>query len=218
MTPGRILQLRPNFPLVLTLICGLSVFLSACGPTYTRTVMLEGRQLDPGKDGILVGSITLETDTSTVGAQEENVNRNDITPEELYQAYREYLEQSLAKNGIAYAPGKNKFVTNISILGYKEGNAFVRWLTPAGGESKVTVQATLESEDLVIGGVESQQTVAWGGAFSIGGWRHVINWSADKIAQQLCHEVFDHSTGKPSCTGSSTGDAARYEPKAEIQK
>lgn len=175
---------------------------AACGPGYTRTVMLEEKLLNPAFDGIVVGSIALESSGKVHSATQvkDNSNRNDVTDEELYSAYREYLEESLEKYGIAYSEGDNEYVTNISILGYKEGNAFVRWLTPAGGESKVVVQATLERGGKVIWGIESQQTIAWGGAFSIGGWRSVISWSAQEVAEELCKDMF---SGSNTCRSSN---------------
>ena len=33
-------------------------------------------------------------------------------------------------------------------------------------------------DDQIVGGVESQKTIAWGGGYSIGGWRKVIRWAA----------------------------------------
>jgi hypothetical protein len=162
--------------------------------------MLENQLLDSVIDGIVVGSVTLEAEKDGGVINDGiNANRNDVKPEELLSSYRTYLAESLVNNGIAHGEGQNKYVTNISILGFKEGNAFIRWLTPAGGESKVTVQATLERDGVIIGGVESQQTIAWGGGFSIGGWNHVIRWSAKKVAGELCQELFRHDTKEQDC-------------------
>jgi len=183
---------RDRIPVFACTLLLLLPLVSACGPTYTRTVMLEKELLDPALEGISVGAISMEPEANDVQEHgTDNANRNNITPDMLYSAYREYLEESLIENGIAYTEGKQQYVTNVQILGYKEGNAFLRWLTPAGGESKVVIQATLERDGKVIGGIESQQTIAWGGAFSIGGWRHVIRWSAQKVAEELCNEMFD---------------------------
>ena len=93
-------------------------------------------------------------------------------------------------------PGKSKIITNVTILGYKEGNAFIRWLSPAGGESRIQAQATLEVDDQIVGGVESQKTIAWGGAYSIGGWRMVIRRSANEIGKQICQEAFSKNSKK----------------------
>lgn len=148
-----------RFPVFIVIVC-----LYACGPSYTRTVRLENQLLDSAIDGVVVGTVTLETEKDgDVVLDGANANRNDVRPEELVRAYRTYLEESLVNNGIAHGKGLNKYVTNISILGFKEGNAFIRWLTPVGGESKVTVQVTLERDGVIVGGVESQQTIAWGG-------------------------------------------------------
>jgi|GEM_PF-2203716 hypothetical protein len=184
-----------RFPVFIVIVA-----LYACGPHYTRTVMLENQLLDSALDGIVVGTVTLETERDADVVQDgTNANRNDVRPEELVRAYRTYLVESLVNNGIAHGKDLNKYVTNISILGFKEGNAFIRWLTPAGGESKVTVQATLEKDGVIIGGVESQQTIAWGGGFSIGGWNRVIRWSAKKVASELCQELFRHNTSEQDC-------------------
>ncbi|MBT4522684.1 MAG: hypothetical protein HOC23_22020 [Halieaceae bacterium] len=161
--------------------------------------MLEDQLLNPSTDGVVVGSILLDKPAGDVESNKSNANRNDVQPEELSDAYREYLTSSLVKYGIAHEPGKKKYVTNITILGYKEGSAFIRWLTPAGGESKIVVQATLELGDVVIGGVESQQSIAWGGGFSIAGWRHVIRWSAQEVGQKLCQKMFRDNVSELGC-------------------
>lgn len=182
--------------------------------------MLEKELLNPEFDGIAVGEISLESNAGSIGAQNnrENANRNDVEPEDLYAAYRESLTESLEKYGIDYAPDKTKYIIDISILGYKEGNAFVRWLTPAGGESKVTVQATLKRGEKIIGGVESQQTIAWGGGFSIGGWRNVISWSAAEVAEELCRELFVHSPDQNPCPNRrGRNKKSRYKVKDENQ-
>ena len=165
---------------------------TACGPTYSRSVLLTETQFDPETSGIMVGVIELE---ATPAPQDINSN---FELEEIYKIYRESLNKTLKLYGIAYEPGKNKIITNITILGYKEGNAFVRWLSPAGGESRIQVQATLEVDGQIIGGVESQKTIAWGGAYSIGGWRMVIRRSANDVGSRICQEVFRKNLGK-SC-------------------
>lgn len=186
-------------PLSFLLSACVSMALSGCGPTYTRTVMLDDELLDPAKDGIVIGSIEFGSGASGESVNRpDNANRNDVTLDELYSAYHEELQRSLDTLGISFDEGENQYVTNITILGYKEGNAFLRWLTPAGGESKVVIQASIERDGELVGGVESQQTIAWGGGFSIGGWKHVINWSAHGLASELCKEMFRFESGHQS--------------------
>ena len=187
-------KLKPDASNIFFIGAIVFLLLSACGPTYNRSVMLKGIQLDSKKDGIAVGVIELERAPSPQDSS--NVNRNDIEPEEIYKVYRETLNQYLVNSGIAYEPGKNKIVTNITILGYKEGNAFVRWLSPVGGDSRIQVQATLEIADQIIGGVESQETIAWGGGYSITGWRMVIKWSATEVGRKICKETFRDNSYK----------------------
>jgi hypothetical protein len=175
----------------------ICLLLGSCGPTYNRLIMLEEVQLDPLRDGIVVGVIELERPLGPHDSS--NTTRDDIKVEQVYEVYRETLNEYLVDSGIAYEPGKNKIVTNITILGYKEGNAFVRWLTPVGGDSRIQVQATLEIDGQIIGGVESQKTIAWGGAYSISGWRMVIRWSATEVGQNICRESFRDNSYK-HCT------------------
>ena len=163
---------------------------TACGPTYVRTVLLTDTKFDPETSGIMVGEIELE---NAPAPQDMN---SDFKPEDIYQAYRESLNKALNRYGIAYEPGKNKIITNITILGYKEGNAFIRWLSPAGGESRIQAQATLEVDEQIVGGVESQKTIAWGGAYSIGGWRMVIRLSANEVGKKMCQEAFSKNSKK----------------------
>ena len=186
--------LKPDTTTILFIGAIVFLLLNACGPTYNRLVMLKGVQLDPERDGIAVGFIELER---APGPQDSsNVNRNDIEPEEIYEVYRETLNHYLVNSGIAYEPGKNKIVTNVTILGYKEGNAFVRWLSPVGGDSRIQVQATLEIDNQIIGGIESQKTIAWGGGYSITGWRMVIRWSATEVGRKICKETFRDNSYK----------------------
>jgi len=163
---------------------------TACGPTYVRSVLLTETKLDPETDGIMIGIIELENPPAP-----QNIN-NNFKPEHIYQVYRESLNRTLKSYGIAYEPGKNKITTNITILGYKEGNAFIRWLAPGAGTSRIQAQATLELDGQIIGGVESQKTIAWGGAYSIGGWRMVIKWSAKEVGSKICQEAFRQNSKK----------------------
>ena len=181
-------MIKPN--LFLRLITIVFLLLSACGPTYVRSVLLTDTKFDPETSGIMVGVIELE---NAPAPQDMN---SDFKPEEIYKAYRESLNKALNLYGIAYEPGKGKIITNVTILGYKEGNAFIRWLSPAGGESRIQAQATLEVDDQIVGGVESQKTIAWGGAYSIGGWRMVIRRSANEIGKKICQEAFSKNTKK----------------------
>ena len=159
--------------------------LQTCGgPTYIRSVLLTETKLNPETDGIMVGVIELE---NSPAPQDAN---SDFNPEEIYKIYRESLNKALKRYGIAYEPGKNKIITNITILGYKEGDAFIRWLAPGAGASRIQAQATLEVDGQIIGGVESQQTIAWGGGYSIGGWRKVIRWAAYDVGSKFCQEAF----------------------------
>ena len=186
--------IKPNTASIFLIGSIIFLSLNACGPTYNRSVMLQEGQLDPERDGIVVGIIELERVPGSKDSS--NVNRDDIEPEEIYDVYRKTLNQYLLNSGIAYEPGKNKIVTNITILGYKEGNAFVRWLSPVGGDSRIQVQATLEMNDQIIGGVESQKTIAWGGGYSINGWKMVIRWSATEVGQKICKETFRDNSYK----------------------
>ena len=188
--------IKPNTASIFLIGAIIFLSLNACGPTYNRSVMLQEGQLDPERDGIVVGIIELERVPDP--KDRSNVNRDDIEPEEIYDVYRKTLNQYLLNSGIAYEPGKNKIVTNITILGYKEGNAFVRWLSPVGGDSRIQVQATLEAADQIIGGIESQKTIAWGGVYSITGWRLVIQWSATDVGRKICRETFRNNSLK-SC-------------------
>jgi hypothetical protein len=174
------IKLKPFFWLI-TIVFLLQ---TACGPTYIRSVLLTETKLDPETDGIMIGVIELE---NSPAPQDAN---SDFNPEEIYKIYRESLNKALKRYGIAYEPGKNKIITNITILGYKEGDAFIRWLAPGAGASRIQAQATLEVDGQIIGGVESQQTIAWGGGFSIGGWRKVIRWAAYDVGSKFCQEAF----------------------------
>ena len=174
----------------LWLIAIVFLLQTACGPTYIRSVLLTETKLDPETDGIMIGVIELESSPALQDAD------SDFKPEDIYKVYREALNKALKLYDIAYEPGKNKIITNITILGYKEGNAFIRWLSPAGGESRIQAQATLEVDGQIIGGVESQKTIAWGGAYSIGGWRMVIRRSANEIGKQISQEAFSKNSKK----------------------
>ncbi len=157
---------------------------TACGPTYIHSILLTESKFDPQAYGIVIGAIELE---ETPSQQEVN---SDFNPEEIYKVYREALSKTLKRYSLEHKPGKNKITTNITILGYKEGNAFIRWLSPAGGESRIQAQATLEIDGQIIGGVENQMTIAWGGLYSIGGWRMVVKRSAINIGTRMCQEAF----------------------------
>ena len=94
-------KLKPDASTIFFIGAIVFLLLSACGPTYNRSIMLKGVQLDPERDGIAVGFIELER--APRPQDSSNVNRNDIEPEEIYKVYRETLNQYLVNSGISFS-------------------------------------------------------------------------------------------------------------------
>ena len=178
----------------------LLLLICSCGPKYNHVVVLDDK-LHPKLDGLTIGSIQLKANhLDSLPAEQNNSNqKNDIKPEKVISLYRKFLIHNFEKNGIEFQPGKNKLTVNVTILGYKEGNAFLRWLSPAGGDSRIIVEVTVLDDERLIGGVESQQTIAWGGAYSIGGWQKVISWSAQDVAKRICDNLYLQVNGTSNC-------------------
>jgi len=169
------------------------MWVSSCGPSYYRGVVLNDTILKQGKAGLVVGVIQRRSPINTNLPSE-----NDPRDRELFNIYRKHLKTSFVKSGIDYEEGQEKVIVDITIYSYNKGNAFARWLLPGAGTSRLLVQAAIKKDAVLIGAIESQQSISWGGGFSIGGWQHVINWSAKDIGSKICSVLYANT--EDSCS------------------
>lgn len=72
------------------------------------------------------------------------------------------------------------------ILVYEPGNAFKRWLMPDWGSTKfVTKSLIYDKNNTLIATVPVERSIGFGGAFTIGAWKDVI----DEVAKEIIFAI-----------------------------
>ena len=83
------------------------------------------------------------------------------------------------------------------IIEYDMGNAFKRWLLPTYGSTVLSVHTDvidLEKNEIITF-MEHKQTIAAGGAYSIGAWKYIFNNVAKDIATDIEKKYSGSGTG-----------------------
>ena len=77
------------------------------------------------------------------------------------------------------------------LIEYEPGNAFGRWLLPGLGTSVCTVDAEIleKGTGLLVGRMQSRQTVSIGGAYSIGADTYICKRFADDLIKEIKKRV-----------------------------
>lgn len=94
------------------------------------------------------------------------------------------LKKALLKSKLRR--GNEGYTIDVIITEYKPGNAFKRWLIPGCGETQLTVNCIIKSEN---GNkaveIDVSRSVAAGGAYTVGAWEIVFH----EVAQALVEEI-----------------------------
>ncbi len=97
---------------------------------------------------------------------------------DLVNSLKSALEVTIRNQGI----NGDDYRIETDILVYEPGNAFKRWLMPGWGSTKfVTESMIYDKNNTLIATVPVERTIGFGGAFTIGAWKEVINEVAKEI-------------------------------------
>jgi hypothetical protein len=102
---------------------------------------------------------------------------------------RNSLDKALSDKKLLWDGSQNKkyYAISMRIIEYDMGNAFKRWLLPTYGSTVLSVHTDivdLEKNEIVTY-MEHKQTIAAGGAYSIGAWKYIFNNVAKDIATDI---------------------------------
>jgi len=162
----------------------LSIITSACG-TVQHSLKLEEGHLIKQEAKIEVADVLNESGRSF-----------EVLVEPMFQGA---LKQELSANGLLWTSDLNsKLILACKILDYEEGNAFKRWMLPGWGSTQLKTRCELKDENRVVGNIDANRSVAFGGGFTVGAWASIFNDMAEDIVKDI-QEKLDC----PDCEGKS---------------
>ncbi len=146
------------------------LFLVACG-TVEHSVRVEDPQAFGVATKVLVGEVANKTGESF-----------DIDIEAML---RDAMVNELAKENLLGQQGARDLVTmNVSIIEYRKGDAFKRWLWPGYGSTVLVIEALLlDAEGNVDATAQANRSVDAGGGYTTGAWKEIFeDVAADLVA------------------------------------
>ena len=100
----------------------------------------------------------------------------------LAQSLKDALDICLQKENMM----GNDYVIKTTIVHYDPGNAFKRWLMPGYGSTELKTRSEVyDKENKLIAVIPVERYVGFGGVFSIGAWKRVIDEVATEIVNVL---------------------------------
>ncbi len=110
----------------------------------------------------------------------------EVDPKEML---RNSLDKALRDKDLLWdnSPNNKYYAISLRITDYEMGNAFKRWLLPTYGSTVLSVHTDIIDieRNEIITFMEHKQTIAAGGAFSIGAWKYVFKNVAEDIAKDI---------------------------------
>jgi hypothetical protein len=102
---------------------------------------------------------------------------------------RNSLDKALNNKDLLWdgSPNKKYYGISVRIIEYDMGNAFKRWLLPTYGSTALSVHTDVIDleKNAIVTYMEHKQTIAAGGAYSIGAWKYIFNNVAKDIATDI---------------------------------
>jgi hypothetical protein len=100
---------------------------------------------------------------------------------------RDAMNKKLAEQDLTPAPDSQNVMTmNVSIIEYRKGDAFKRWLWPGYGSTVLVVEATLlDAAGAVDATAQANRSVDAGGAYTIGAWENIFDDVAGDLVADL---------------------------------
>lgn len=148
------------------------LFLVGCG-TVEHSVRVEDQQAFGHDTRVIVGEIANKTGESF-----------DIDIEGML---REAIVNELTRQTLLAPEGSRDAVTmNVSIIEYRKGDAFKRWLWPGYGSTVLVIEATLlDTEGNVDATAQANRSVDAGGGFTVGAWEEIFEDVAADLVSDL---------------------------------
>ena len=148
------------------------VWLVACG-TVEHSVSVQDEEAFRPDARVAVGEVSNRTGEDF-----------DVDVERML---REAMLEKLEEQDLAAGPASQTVMTmNLSIIEYRKGDAFKRWLWPGYGSTVLVVEATLlDAEGNVDATAQANRSVDAGGAYTAGAWRSIF----DDVAADLVTEL-----------------------------
>ena len=110
------------------------------------------------------------------------VPKEDDPQVDLVNSLKNALEKTVESQGIE----GDDYRIETEILVYEPGNAFKRWLMPGWGSTKfVTKSLIYDKNNTLIATVPVERSIGFGGAFTIGAWKDVI----DEVAKEIIFAI-----------------------------
>jgi len=134
----------------------------------------------------------INADLAGKPAKFEVGNVSNLTGEtfdvDVCQMYREALQIALNDANLLSVGGDGEAVIlNTSIIEYKKGSAFKRWVMPGWGTTVFAVRVDLKdvtgTKDL--GYVEARRTVGFGGLLTVEAWKTIVTNIARDVVKEL---------------------------------
>tara|TARA_B100000029_G_C17136756_1_gene800837 strand:- start:191 stop:694 length:504 start_codon:yes stop_codon:yes gene_type:complete len=127
-------------------------------------------------------SMTSNFSVNSVTAKNESGQSFEIDIESLLETA---VNQELSKQGLSNRGGPS-YALQVSIIQYKEGNAFARWMMPGMGKTVLSVEAILTNETgVAVAQSQATRSIGAGGGYTINAWSRVFNQVAEQLVEDL---------------------------------
>lgn len=158
------------------LLCLSLVFLLAgCGTRHHDMVFEDGHTSLPSESKYSIGSVQ---------DQSGYVFPEDEESIDIAQSMRTAIVDELSEEGL-YREDNSNYTIDITVKKYEPGNAFGRWLMPGAGSTVLKVSSQVRDSEILIGNIETKNTIDAGGAYSIGAWKTIFREAAIEIVKEL---------------------------------
>ena len=158
------------------LLCLSLVFLLAgCGTRHHDMVFENGHTSLPSESKYTIGSVQDESGY---------VFPEDEESLDIAESMRIALVDELSEEGL-YSEENSNYTIDLTVKKYEPGNAFGRWLMPGAGSTVLKVSSQVRESEILIGNIETKNTIDAGGAYSVGAWKSIFREAAIEIVKEL---------------------------------
>jgi hypothetical protein len=161
------------------------LFLTACVGTAQHNVKVHDAQAFSTDTKVILGTVANKTG--------ENF---DVDIEAMLEAA---MEKKLSGDNLLGQKGDSDLVSmDVSIIEYRKGDAFKRWLWPGYGSTVLVIEATLlDSEGNVDATAQANRSVDAGGGYTIGAWKKIFEDVANDLVEDLRSNIDKAQANSP---------------------
>lgn len=172
---GEILKNTVNIFLALCLL-----FAFGCSTKTSYTPIANVQEVPLGST-FKIGEITDKSGFVSPANPDESID--------LKLAMGESLRKALKEKG-SFGEETSQWTIEVEIVEYEPGNAFVRWLLPGAGATKLKVVASIINENAQQAAkIAVERSIGFGGGYTIGAWKYVF----DEVAREIVGTLTDPS-------------------------